>query len=807
MANPLSNEDSLYRRIKYERIRLVPEVWAFIENTIGVDLLSIDAICRYYYDRGQPMPGQEAEEVLFLTRDIKKSSEFLILGRIKDLPYYKENHFSVHPVIQELFSHQIGNDVCAVNFIIGNSVDRLEPTPIAVNTLEKIINRLGMVKEFIFKLKEATCPDYQLTAALESHIEHDTLRACVRCDHQGNISFASKQFSDLLSMSTEELRMVNLRDITPQKWLKSEGWIGENQLAQRSYSDTYKKEFIRKDGSVLPVFINARRAKVNNSLQTWFLVRSRVFFEEAGSLGEDPVWLKNVLERMEEGVTVSDTSGRFYIFNDKMAEITGFSAEEVNARGDLLSLICAGLEEKEKSLKRMAMIIESGQASETEANIRTKTGERKTLLVSTSLIYRGGNKVFISVYRDITKAKILEKEHEKLNEGMITANKKLKQLVMVDSHTGLFNHSYLKEAIRSVYSQSLRTGAPFSVIMSDIDCFKAINDVHGHIFGDLVLRQFSAEFKKALRAYDIVIRYGGEEFVVISPNTNMDEAVILSNRVLRNISVKNFGNKKNLVRLKLSMAVASYPEDASVRAMGLVGFADKILNLVKLNGGNRVYSSRDLDKDNDKDADASGIMAITKKIEKLNKRCLESLSEAIFSFAKAVKLKEDYPPEEAEDMVSMAIELARSLGLAENQVELVKHASMAHDLGKISISEKILKKPAPLDKEEFRKIKMHPVTGANIIKQIQSWRPVLPLLLYHHERWDGKGYPVGIKNKQIPFGARIIGLCDCYVALISDRPYRKAYSKKEAGNIIKKYSGIRFDPKITGVFLDDIGNK
>jgi HD-GYP domain-containing protein (c-di-GMP phosphodiesterase class II) len=134
-------------------------------------------------------------------------------------------------------------------------------------------------------------------------------------------------------------------------------------------------------------------------------------------------------------------------------------------------------------------------------------------------------------------------------------------------------------------------------------------------------------------------------------------------------------------------------------------------------------------------------------------------------------------------------------------MELIKQAAMLHDLGKIGISENILLKKGKLNKREFEEIKKHPQIGADIIRPIQFLHALIPFIFYHHERWDGKGYPSGIKGEDIPIGARIIAIADVYQALISDRPYHKAFTKAKAIDMIKKSSGTQFDPRIVNNFL------
>jgi HD-GYP domain-containing protein (c-di-GMP phosphodiesterase class II) len=198
---------------------------------------------------------------------------------------------------------------------------------------------------------------------------------------------------------------------------------------------------------------------------------------------------------------------------------------------------------------------------------------------------------------------------------------------------------------------------------------------------------------------------------------------------------------------------------------------------------------------------------LEEKIEKLTRRSNQSLIEAVFAFAKTIELKDHYTGEHVERTVHYAVEVARGMGLSREEVERIHQAAMLHDLGKIGISESILLKPAKLTKKEFMEIRKHPQIAVDIIRPIQFLHSVIPFILYHHERWDGKGYPNGLKGQEIPLGARIIAIADVFQALISHRPYRKqAFSKKEAIAIIESASGTQFDPSIVKVFSRVIQN-
>ena len=408
------------------------------------------------------------------------------------------------------------------------------------------------------------------------------------------------------------------------------------------------------------------------------------------------------------------------------------------------------------------------------------------------------------VYRDITDRKRAELELEKVNKELTKSNKRLNQLALKDLETGLYNHRYLAEIMDSEFYRAKRYGGSFAIIKLDIDFFKSINDVYGHHFGDIVLKQLAQQLRKITRQYDVVIRYGGEEFIIICPGTDRVQALALAQRVLDAINLYHFGNKKVLVKLKVSLSVVAYPEDMVTNAMDLIKVAEQILGKAKEAGGNRVYSSLDRKKTGQeakKEGKSVNVDLLRHKLDKLNKEANQSLIESIFAFAKTIELKDHYTGEHVEKTVKYATDIATTLGLSKYEIEMVRQASMLHDLGKIGISEKILTKKAKLTKKELEEIKKHPSIAADILRPIHVLSSIIPFILYHHERWDGRGYPDGLKGEEIPLGARIVAIADVYQALISNRPYRRAFSKSKAVKIIEEASGTQFDPRIVNILL------
>ncbi|MCK5494171.1 MAG: HD-GYP domain-containing protein, partial [Candidatus Omnitrophica bacterium] len=192
------------------------------------------------------------------------------------------------------------------------------------------------------------------------------------------------------------------------------------------------------------------------------------------------------------------------------------------------------------------------------------------------------------------------------------------------------------------------------------------------------------------------------------------------------------------------------------------------------------------------------------RLEKMDLTITRDLVEMIYGFARAIEAKDSCTGKHVEYTAVIAEKIATTLKLSKEEIANIKHAAILHDLGKVGICQSILSKKGVLNTEEREIIKTHPSIAAEILREIHVLRGAIPSILYHHERYDGKGYPLGIKGEDIPLGARIIAISDVYEALISDRPYRKAFSKKKALEIIEEGIGTQFDPNICKIFLQII---
>jgi diguanylate cyclase (GGDEF)-like protein/PAS domain S-box-containing protein len=665
------------------------------------------------------------------------------------------------------------------------------------------------------------------------------------------ILYVNDKTCEALGYSKEELCAMTVHDIDPN--FPKSVWASRWKELKEKKSFTFESKEKRKDGSVFPVEITVNYLEFQGSEYNFVFVRDIIERkkQEESLLRRDEqleilsrtsqhlnavLEIQIILRTLVAGAMelVGATGGMAGILTGVKMKFT-----EYNKNGKLVPIEYM-LDMKKGVTAHITKTMKPYISNDAEHDERVLPEKQRAFglysLVSVPIINRKGeaigcfeihNKeshqhfdaqdifmlqglaasaaVALENARMLRESKHSEGEREKLNRELLGSNKKLKQFALKDSQTGLYNHRYLSEFIEPELYRAIRYGHPLSVIMIDIDYFKSINDVYGHKFGDMVIVQFAKLLRRLVRRYDIVVRFGGEEFVIICPGVNRPRSMMLGQRILDSIGMYKFGGNRQVVRLKVSIAVASFPDDKVTKGIDLINLADLVLNKVKEAGGSRVFSSDDVGirkgMSHEEVVETTDVRALKEKIEKLTKKGKQSLIESIFAFAKTIELRDHYTGEHGESTVHYATGTAKEMQLPMQEIENIREAAVLHDLGKIGISDKILHKRSKLTKKEFDEIKKHPQIAADIIRPIQFMHDIVPLVLYHHERWDGKGYPAGLKKEEIPIGARVIAIADVYQALTSDRPYRKAYHKKEAVDIVKGGSGTQFDPAVVSAFM------
>ncbi|WP_288222028.1 diguanylate cyclase [uncultured Clostridium sp.] len=366
---------------------------------------------------------------------------------------------------------------------------------------------------------------------------------------------------------------------------------------------------------------------------------------------------------------------------------------------------------------------------------------------------------------------------------------KLEELVNKDGLTGVFNHRYFQDALKEKVAVSEKDKEPVSMIFVDIDYFKHYNDLYGHQKGDEVLRTIGRILRENLRENDIAARYGGEEFAIILPNTNENEAVVIADKIRKVIEETKFYGEENQPNgvLTASMGISVYPDKAK-NDVTLIKSADDALYRAKFFKKNRVETYTSI------------LDEINADIEEKDVELIASIKTLII----VINAKDRYTYGHSERVVLYSRLLAEKLKLSEKDKKKLIYGAYMHDIGKINISQDILIKKMPLTDEEWDLLKRHPQDGIEIIKPVKSLQDIIPIILHHHEKYDGTGYPDKLKGEEIPYLARVLSIVDSFDAMTSNRPYNVRKNYQEAIEELRKYSGSQFDPEIAEKFIEVI---
>jgi diguanylate cyclase (GGDEF)-like protein len=357
------------------------------------------------------------------------------------------------------------------------------------------------------------------------------------------------------------------------------------------------------------------------------------------------------------------------------------------------------------------------------------------------------------------------------------------RLALTDPLTGLGNHRHFHERLQRELLNAEEQARPLTLCLVDIDDFKRINDRFGHPSGDRVLSQIATRLRQGGEAF----RLGGDEFALLLADHDEATALTAAESIVERISTVDFDN---IGQVTVSAGLATFPVQGHGRDE-LIRLADSALYWAKEHGKNRVRLYR---PDIVELAELKRLAAGPDKAARYR---------AAASLAKAVDARDTYTGRHSERVTELAARVAVRLGLDAEQVELTRVAASLHDLGKLAIPEEMLKKAGTLTDSERLVLERHPQIGFRMLDSL-GVDLIAHLVLHHHERWDGAGYPDGLSGEQIPLGSRIIFVTDAYDAMTSDRLYRPKRSSRAALAELERCAGTQFDPRIVAAFREEI---
>jgi len=366
---------------------------------------------------------------------------------------------------------------------------------------------------------------------------------------------------------------------------------------------------------------------------------------------------------------------------------------------------------------------------------------------------------------------------------------------LTDALTAVGSRKLLEDKLQAECARAKRYKRQFSVAIIDLDNFKTINDVLGHAAGDDALKKLADCMKSQKRKTDILTRYGGDEFVIIMPETKAKDASHLLERIRDKIQeIKVVEN----MPMTISCGIAQSLPEHTDSSREVMRRADLALYEAKSDGRNcvKVWEKTMSKALNDKDIETEKITKLQRRIVGLSKQAEQVFIQSIWGLVQALEAKDSYTKKHSENVMHYAVGIAKTMKITPKQIDVIRRAAMIHDIGKIGIPDAILSKPGKLTPRERSVIEQHPLIAVRILDKMTFLEQEIAIVRHHHEKWNGQGYPDGISNTVIPLGARIMAVADTFDALTSSRPYHNARPLTEAIEILVDSSGYDYDPRV-----------
>jgi len=461
------------------------------------------------------------------------------------------------------------------------------------------------------------------------------------------------------------------------------------------------------------------------------------------------IFLQSLLNSIPDIIFYKDTAGIYRGCNKAFEELAGTDRSNIIGHNDY-ELFSS---ERANQFLEIDAAMKKHQKESTSEDLVTYPDGSKVYLETVMTPYYdsdGNVSGLIGTSRDMTDRKTREED--------------ILYLSYHDLLTRLYNRTYFEKEIQRFDAPEY---LPLSVIIGDINGLKFVNDAFGHEQGDALLVEISQIIVSCCRKEDIIVRTGGDEFSILLPRTESIACAAIVDQIKKACAKSGAQTDINLYGANISLGFATKTKEKEPFNM-ILKTAEEFMYRHKLLEHNSLHSA-----------------------------ILSSIKTAMFE-------KSNETEEHAERMAQLSAKLGKALGFNENDLVSLELVSTLHDIGKISIDQRILEKPGKLTEDEWVEIRKHPAVGYRIALTVPELSRIAEFILCHHERWDGKGYPQGLQGEEIPVISRILAIVDSYDAMTQDRAYRKAMSKEAAIIEIRQNAGTQFDPVLSDIFIEKV---
>lgn len=568
--------------------------------------------------------------------------------------------------------------------------------------------------------------------------------------------FINKYYADTLNLKKEDVIGKSLHELFNKEM--ADEYMGNYKLVIKEGKPKLFSGYAENLGYPKGTFLECYLAPIKEDGEIKYFIgilqnqSERKKYEE--ELINQKELLNTIVESIPDGVYHKDKDGKYLKCNDTLInEYYKKDREEILGQdiGEIYKDIC----NKNNLFKEKNMVDNLIAQDNSVISTNNKIKEKIQLKVNGKIKYIESIKVpvknknghttgIVGIIRDITENVMLEN--------------RLKKMSYRDKLTGLYNRAYFDEKLKELNNEEF---FPLSFVMGDLNGLKVINDAIGHLEGDKILKEISKVIKKSCRKDDLIFRWGGDEFCILLPKTTEEEAEVICNRIRKNCKLAD----KTIIPLSIALGVSSKTE------------INKSIDSVLAEAEDKVYREK----------------LVNEKYIKNN--IVDALNKELF-------LRHEDIKEHINRVKKYALELGKKMNLSEKELKDLKMLAKIYDIGEVGIPSEILSKQGKLTKEEYEIIKTHAEKGYRIAMFSSELKKIAGCILAHHERYDGNGYPLGLKGDDIPLLARIINVVDSYDAMTNKRLYKEKLSIEEAKKELKKNSGTQFDPRIVDEFLE-----
>ena len=646
---------------------------------------------------------------------------------------------------------------------------------------------LIVLYEDITKKKQAGEEIRQNQERFESLFRSNPL-AALYLDKEDRVLDANPQFTELFGYTREEMLGKHLMQLNfyPSDKIKE----GKDLDIKTRPSGLFKHKTYRraKRGKDIPVQISTSQVKIKGQVQGFVALYQDITEQKQNEALQQALY--NISQAANAPITISQLYRNIHNELKKIINATNFYIALIDEEKDVISFVYYSDEQDD-------------DFSPIDLNLKdTLTGylikQQRSLILNYNQIHGLVLEKKIGIYgplsqeicwlgtplrieRKVIGAMVVQDYHNptcysekdiKLMEIVATqaataldrklSEEKIIYISFHDSLTGLYNRAYFEEELKRMNDPRFY---PLSVAMMDVNGLKAINDTFGHSQGDKLLKNLAILLKRNSREADVLARLGGDEFAIILPNTAGSSAEVFCQRIANDCQQNNF----EPLYLNPNISIGFSTQE------GKLSDYEAILR----EADHRMYQNKLLN------------------VKRREKYLLDA-------FLAVLSTRDIHTEKHSQRMLNIANKIGQKMDLSPYDLGRLRLLVLLHDIGKIGIPENILFKVEPLTEAEWQILKNHPNIGYRIAKNIPDFSSIANEILYHHERWDGTGYPAGLKEKEIPLLSRIIGLVDAFDAMQSERTYKKPLSQKEVMEEFRANTGTQFDPELVKIFYEII---